>query len=64
MKIDQATSQMISELLAQLEPRVHEADTLEDAAQELVASLQEKFDESVPSPTENTEALRPTCAQG
>ncbi len=49
MKIDQATSQMISELLAQLEPRVHEANTLEDAAQELVASLQEKFDESVVS---------------
>ena len=47
MKIDQATSQMISELLAQIEPRVHEANTLEDAAQELVASLQEKFDESV-----------------
>ena len=47
MKIDQSTSQMISEILLQLEPRVHEVNTLEDAAQELVASLQEKFDESV-----------------
>ena len=47
MKIDQATSQMISEILAQIEPRIHEVKTLEDAAQELVASLQKKFDESV-----------------
>jgi hypothetical protein len=47
MKIDQATSQMISELLALLQPRVHEVNSLEDAAQELVASLQKKFDESV-----------------
>ena len=47
MKIDQATSQMISEILVQLEPSIHEVHTLEDAAQELVASLQKKFDESV-----------------
>jgi histone H3/H4 len=47
MKIDQATSQMVSELLAQVEPRIHGVKTLEDAAQELVAALQEKFDESV-----------------
>ena len=47
MKIDQATSQMISEILAQIEPRIHEVNTLENAAQELVASLQKKFDESV-----------------
>ena len=47
MKIEQATSQMISELLAQLEPRIHEVNTLEDAAQELVAAFQQKFDESV-----------------
>ena len=47
MNIDQATSQMVSELLAQLEPRIHGASALEDAAQELVTALQEKFDESV-----------------
>ena len=47
MKIEQATSQMISEFLAQLEPLIHEVNTLEDAAQELVVSLQKKFDESV-----------------
>ena len=47
MKINQATSQMVSELLAQIEPRIQGAETLEDAAQELVATLQQKFDESV-----------------
>ncbi len=47
MKINQATSQMVSELLAQIEPRIQGVETLEDAAQELVATLQQKFDESV-----------------
>jgi hypothetical protein len=47
MKIDQATSQMVSELLTQIEPRIQGAKTLEDAAQELVAALQQKFGESV-----------------
>jgi hypothetical protein len=47
MKIDQATSQVVSELLAQVETRIQGAKTLEDAAQELVAALQQKFDESV-----------------
>jgi len=47
MKIDQATSQMVSEFLTHMEPRIQGAKTLEGAAQELVASLQQYFDESV-----------------
>jgi hypothetical protein len=47
MKMDQATSQSVSEFLTQVEPRVQESSTLEGAAQELVASLQQTFDESI-----------------
>jgi hypothetical protein len=47
MRIEQATSQDVSELLAQVETRIEGAQALEDAAQELVAALQQQFDESV-----------------
>lgn len=47
MRINQATSQMVTELLAQIEPRIQAAEALEGAAQELVAALQQKFDESI-----------------
>jgi hypothetical protein len=47
MKIDEATSQMVSEFLTQLESRVQGSRTLEGAAQELVVALQQKFEKSV-----------------
>ena len=47
MKIDQATSDTLSGIWAELEPRVERAKNLEEAAQELVTALQTKFDESV-----------------
>lgn len=47
MKIDQATSDTLSGIWAELEPRVERATVLEEAAQELVTALQTKFDESV-----------------
>lgn len=47
MKINQATSATLSEIWAELEPRVERARCLEEAAQEMVAALQTKFDESV-----------------
>ncbi len=47
MKIDQATSTALSNLWVDLEPRVQRAQTLEEAAQELVSALQSQFDESV-----------------
>lgn len=47
MKIDQATSSTLSEMWAQLEPKVGSAWYLEEAAQTLVHDLQTQFDESV-----------------
>jgi hypothetical protein len=47
MRIEQATSQNVSEFLAQLETRIQGAQALEEAAQELVAAFQQQFDESV-----------------
>ena len=47
MRIEQATSQNVSDLLAQVEPRIEGAQALENAAQELVATFQQQFDESV-----------------
>ncbi len=47
MRIEQATSQNVSDLLAQIEPRIEGAQALENAAQELVATFQQQFDESV-----------------
>jgi hypothetical protein len=47
MRIEQATSQNVSDFLAQVEPQVQGAQALEEAAQELVAGFQQQFDESV-----------------
>jgi hypothetical protein len=47
MRIEHATSQNVSEFLAQLETRIQGAQALEEAAQELVAAFQQQFDESV-----------------
>jgi hypothetical protein len=47
MKIDQATSATLAGIWTELEPRVERAKCLEEAAQEMVAALQTKFDESV-----------------
>ena len=47
MRIEQATSQSVTELLAQVEPRVEGAEALENAAQEVVAAFQQQFDESI-----------------
>jgi hypothetical protein len=47
MRIEQATSQNVSDFLAQVEPGVEGAQALEEAAQELVAGFQQQFDESV-----------------
>ena len=47
MRTEQATSQNVSKLLSQVEPRVRGAESLEKAAQELVAALQQQFDVSV-----------------
>lgn len=47
MKIDQVTSSTLSEMWAQLEPKVGSAWYLEEAAQTLVHDLQTQFDESV-----------------
>lgn len=47
MKIDQATSATLSGIWAELGPRVERAKCLEEAAQEMVAAMQTKFDESV-----------------
>ncbi len=47
MKIDQATSATLAGIWTELEPRVERAKWLEEAAQEMVAALQTKFDESV-----------------
>ena len=47
MKIEQATSSTVTELWADVEPRVQEAKSLEEAAQELATALHTEFDESV-----------------
>lgn len=47
MKIGQATPTTITELWANVEPRVQKATVLEEAAQELASALHTKFDESV-----------------
>jgi hypothetical protein len=47
MKIEQATSYTITELWANVEPRVQQSNYLEEASQELASALRTLFDESV-----------------
>ena len=47
MRIGDATSSTITDLWAQLQPRVENSDFLEKAAQELATALHTQFDESV-----------------
>ena len=47
MKIEQTTSSTITELWANLEPRIQQSKCLEEAAQELATALHNQFTESV-----------------
>ena len=47
MRIEQATPASVADLWASVEPAARSAETLEDAAQALVAELHGRFDESV-----------------
>jgi hypothetical protein len=47
MKIEQASSSMIEQIWARIEPRVQQSNYLEDAAQHLVTELHTEFEESV-----------------
>ena len=46
MKLNDATTMTVSGLWADLESKIQEADSLEEASQELAASLHKKFEES------------------
>ncbi len=47
MKIDKATSAVVAELWDQVEPKLRQARSLDEAAQELAAALHTQFSESV-----------------
>jgi histone H3/H4 len=47
MKMEQATSSIVADLWASVEPRMYESLCLEEAAQTLVTALHTQFDESV-----------------
>ncbi|MFQ5665957.1 MAG: hypothetical protein ACE5I7_05940 [Candidatus Binatia bacterium] len=47
MRIEQASSSSVADLWASVEPRVGQAQCLEEAAQELAATLHTQFEESV-----------------